>query len=193
MGSMAEAGPSASRCTAEEYFRLVGVGVLRPDDRVELLDGVIVAVSPQNPRHASAVRRAQRLLEVAIAGRAVLSVQLPFVAGGHSVPEPDVAVLPGREPDYDRAHPTTALLVVEVADGSLIQDRLTKAAIYAAASIPEYWIVNLRDDCVEVFRDPDRQARQYRHRRLVGRGEAIELLAFADASVSVSDLLPARD
>ena len=193
MPPMPDSDLSNLRRTGEEYFRLVEAGVLGPDDRVELLDGVIVGVSPQNPRHASALRRAQLALEAVIGGRAVLSIQLPLLTGVYSVPEPDLAVLPGRASDYDRTHPTKALLVVEIAESSIAQDRLTKAAIYAAAEIPEYWIVNLRDDCVEVLQDPDGRARCYRQWRSVGRDGVIELVVFADASVNVGDLLPARD
>jgi Uma2 family endonuclease len=107
-----------------------------------------------------------------------------------SVPEPDVAVLPGRLDDYDQVHPRTALLVVEVADSSLKQDRLTKAAIYAAASVPEYWIVNIRGQQVEVHRDPHPEMRRYRTITIVPRGASITLHAFPDAVVRTDDLLP---
>jgi Uma2 family endonuclease len=92
--------------------------------------------------------------------------------------------------DYDDAHPRAALLVVEVADSSLVQDRLTKAAICAAAAIPEYWIVNLENDRVEVFRSPEPSARYYRETRVAGRGEEIELVAVPGATVAVDGLLP---
>ncbi len=184
--------PSEPGYTIEQYFRLVETGALGPDDRVELLEGVIVAVSPQNPRHASAVRRIQRTLHSGLAHRAVISVQLPLVAAPISAPEPDVAVLPGTEADYDRAHPTAALLVVEVAERSIAQDRLTKAAIYAAAGIPEYWIVNLRDQCVEVFREPDTAGRSYRWQRRAERHEILDLVAFPDVRVSAYDLFPSE-
>jgi Uma2 family endonuclease len=182
--------PAEVRYTAERYFALVDEGALHPDDRVELLEGVVVGMAPQAPRHASATRRADRTLRDAIGRRAVVSVQAPLVVGPYSVPEPDVAVVPGHEADYDDAHPTTALLVVEVADSSLIQDRLTKAAIYAAANIPEYWIVNLRDDRVEVFRSPDPAGRRYREIGAAGRDERIDLAALPGATVAVGDLLP---
>jgi len=132
---MVPPAPSGSRYTRERYFALVEEGLLRADDRVELLEGMIVATSPQNPRHASATTRVYDALREALGRRAVIRVQLPLIAGAYSVPEPDVAVVPGRPADYDDAHPTTALLVVEVADSSLVEDRLTKAAIYAAADI----------------------------------------------------------
>ena len=189
---MAHAAPVTTRVTAERYFALVDEGVLHPDDRVELLEGVIVAMAPQSARHAAATSRVDDALRAAIGTRAVTRVQLPLALGLYSVPEPDVAVVPGRRADYDTAHPTTGLLVVEVAEASLAQDRLTKAAIYAAAGIPEYWLVNLRDDRVEVFQAPDRQAARYGETRLAGSGEQLELVALPGAVVAVEDLLPRR-
>ena len=115
-----------ARWTAEQYPRLVDQGVLGPDDRVELLEGVIVAKAPQNEPHAAGVRRAEHALHRAVGDRAVVQAQLSLISGRRSVPEPDAAVLPGTIADYDRTHPRTALLVVEVADTSLKQDRITK-------------------------------------------------------------------
>jgi Uma2 family endonuclease len=178
--------------TAETYLGLVEAGVLTENDRVELLEGVVVTMSPQNPPHAAGVSRVNDVLGRAVGDRAAIRVQLSLVVGALSVPEPDVAVVPGRTADYERAHPTTALLVVEVADSSLAQDRLTKSAIYAAAGIPEYWIVNLRDDRVEVMRAPDPAARAYASVRLVGRGERLELVALPGVAVAADDLLPQR-
>jgi Uma2 family endonuclease len=189
---MAQVAPTENRYTTEAYFDLVAAGIMRPDDRVELLEGVIVAMSPHNPRHASATRRVSNALNDAIGRRAVISVQLPLIVGAHSVPEPDVAVIPGQASDYDDAHPTTAMLVVEVADSSLIQDRLTKVAMYAGAGIPEYWLVNLRDYCVEVFRLPDPATRRYSEKRLAYRGDRLDMVAIANTSVAVADILPEK-
>jgi Uma2 family endonuclease len=180
------------RWTAEQYLRLVDEGVLGPEDRVELLEGVIVAMAPQNEPHAAGVRRVGQALYRAVGDRAVVQVQLALVSGHRSVLEPDAAVLPGAVGDYDRAHPSTALLVVEVSDTSLKQDRLTKRGIYAAAGIPEYWIVNVRDDCVEVRRRPEPGARRYASTAVARRGERIELVALPGAAVTVDDLLPFR-
>jgi len=189
---MTPGAPAEARYTAARYLALVDEGVLGPDDRVELLEGVIVAMSPQNPPHASAVYRTYEALRAAIGKRALVRVQLPLVLGSLSVPEPDIAIVEGRAADYDAVHPTGALLVVEVADASLAEDRLTKVAIYAAAGIAEYWIVNLREDVVEVSCGPDRRARCYREAVRMGRGERITPTAIADASVIVDDLLPGR-
>lgn len=186
--STAEAFPE--RWTVDEYMGLVERGVLGPDDRVELLEGVIVAMPPQNPRHSSGCSRAYEALRTTVGGRAFIRSQLSLVLGERSVPEPDLAVVPGKLQDYDKAHPTTALLVIEVADSSLLQDRLTKAAIYAAAEIPEYWIVNLVDDRVEIYRSPEPSKRHYRSQAMAGRGESIEIVSLPGARVAVNDLLP---
>lgn len=189
---MTPGSPAAASYTAARYFALVDEGVLHPDDRVELLEGVIVSMSPQNPPQASGVRRVSEALRAVLSDGTFVSVQLPLLVSEVSVPEPDVAIIAGRMSDYDAAHPTTALLVVEVADTTLVVDRLTKAAIYAAAGIPSYWIVNLRDDVVEVFTEPDPSARRYRRRERVGRTERLKDPTFGEATVAVDDVLPAR-
>ena len=179
-----------ARWTAEQYLRLVDEGLLGPDDRVELLEGVIVSMAPQNVPHAAGVTRATHILTLALAERAVVRPQLSLIAGKYSVPEPDIAVIAGGLDVCDKAHPRDALLVVEVADSSLKQDRLTKAPMYAAANLREYWIVNLRDGCVEVRRDPEPKARRYRSVSIRRRGESIEPLALPGVHIAVDDLLP---
>jgi Uma2 family endonuclease len=189
---MALGAPAPSRCTSQRYFELVRQGVLGPDDRVELLEGVVVSMAPSNARHESAVTRVHRALVHILGPEVVIRVQMSLLAGKRAVPEPDVAVVPGTLADYDRARPTTALLVVEVADTSLAQDRLTKTAIYAAAGIPQYLIVNLRDDVVEDMRGPDVPRRDYAERRTAARGERVALAVFPGAALAVDDLLPVR-
>ena len=192
---MSELTPSVpsepTRVTVEQFFGLVETGVLTEDDRVELLEGVIVAMSPTHPAHDSAVTRVSAALYDAVARRAVVRTQCSLIVG-RSVPEPDVAVVPGSFADYDTAHPREALLIVEVADSSLPQDRISKARIYAAAGVPEYWIVNLREGVVEVLREPDVATARYRTSRLAQPDDRLELAALPGASVTVSDLLPGR-
>src|SRR3989442_11333621 len=179
-----------ARWTADRYLRLVDEGVFVLDDCVELLDGVVVTMAPQNEPHAAGVRRVGQALFRAVGDRAVVQVRLALISGRHSVPEPDAAVLPGTVADYDREHPRTALLVVEVADTSLKQDCLTKRAIYATAGVPEYWIVNLRGDCVEIRRQPEPEPRRYANTAIARRGERIELAALRGVTVAVDDLMP---
>jgi len=179
-----------TRIPASEYLRLVETGVLGEDDRVELLEGVIVAMTPSDPRHATATMNVTFALARSIGGRAAVRTQCSFIASAWSVPEPDVAVVPGALNDYWDAHPSRALLIVEVADSSLKQDRLSKSRIYAAAGVSEYWIVNLRESVVEVMRDPDPATALYRSARTCRAGDEIELAAVPGARVAIADLLP---
>jgi Uma2 family endonuclease len=176
--------------TVESYFDLVRCGVLAEDDHVELLEGMIVASPPQGPLHASVVGDVFAALARAVGDRALVRCQSPLLAGGRSVPEPDVAVVPGRSAAYRRHHPDSALLVVEVADSSLPQDRLTKSRIYAAAGVPEYWIVNLRDSHVEVLTAPDPERRVYAQSRRFERGDRVDLAMLPGVTVAVADLVP---
>ena len=182
--------PENDRYSAEGYFSLVQKGLLAPDERVELLDGLIVAMSPHDPAHASGVRRVYRALERVLGPEPLISVQLPLVSGSMSVPEPDVCVLPGRENDYVAAHPRDALLVVEVSDSSLAQDRLTKSRIYARAGIPTYWIVNLRTRVVEWQADPDPAGRAYRAKGIASGTDVVPFAAFPGVVITADDLLP---
>jgi Uma2 family endonuclease len=186
------AGTEPERCTVERYFALSDAGVLGADDRVELLEGVIVAMSPSNPLHAAVTGHTADAIRRIVGERGVVREQHPLVLGLYSVPEPDIAIVPGTHADYVDDHPRTALLVVEVADWSLAQDRLTKARIYAAAGIPEYWIVNLRDECIEVHRGPEPGSGRYATRQVVTREDTIDLVALANARLAVDDLLPRR-
>jgi Uma2 family endonuclease len=178
--------------TADEYLGLVDQGILGADDRVELLEGLIVVREPQNPSHASGVWRAHRALERAVGDRAIVRGQLDYIAGPRSVPEPDVAVVPSVPDGYASAHPAHAHLVLEVAHSSLAQDRLTKCLIYAKANIPQYVIVNLRDDCVENYVAPSPPRRRYRERTVLVRGERFQLVTFPEVTIAVDDLLPPR-
>jgi len=178
--------------TVETYLALVEEGVLTPEDRVELLEGLIVARSPHTPEHAAAVYHAARTLELAIGDRAVVRGQLSLIAGTRSVPEPDVAVIAGSPRDFDHVHPRDAVLVMEVSGESLAADRLTKSRVYAGAGVPEYWIINLRDDCVEVYAEPDLEQRIYGHRSVRPRDGFVAMRAFPHVAIAVDDLLPAR-
>ena len=180
------------RYTTSRYFALPAEGVLTAEDRVELFEGLIVAMAPESPRHAAGLQQASEALSRAVGPRAVVRVQRPLVAGRYSVPVPDVAVVPGLRSDYVDTHPTTALLVIEIADSTIVQDRITKAVIYAAAGVPEYWLVNFRDDRAEVFRGPDRSTRSYAENFIAGRGSRLELRTLPGVGVAVDDLLPSR-
>lgn len=190
---MVDTYPACSGYTVDAYFGLVHSGLLNEDDRVELLDGVIVAEPPMDPPHATGISLVAAALRRSVGERALIRIQAPFIADPFSAPEPDAVVVPGTIIDYAEVHPSIALLVVEVSASSLPQDRLSKSRIYAGADVPDYWIVNLRDDCVEVFRQPDRSQRVYGTRAVARRGERLELIALPGAAaVTVDDLLPPR-
>jgi len=171
-----------------EYDRMVAAGILGPEDRVELIEGEIVLLSPERSRHACAVELAAEVLRTAFGPGFHVRVQHPLALGDRSEPEPDLAVVCGRARDYVDAHPTTAVLIVEVSDSSLDYDRARKAAIYAAAGIPEYWISNLVDGTLEVHREPD--AGRYRSVSVLRKDQAVVPAEASRRAIAVRDLLP---
>lgn len=181
------------RWTRQEYDRMAEAGIFNPDERVELLDGEILVMTPQNSPHSVAIGLVHEALQRAFGPGYWVRVQMPLIVDPDSEPEPDVAVVPGLPRDYVKAHPNTALLVVEVADTTLDKDHERKAPIYARAGIPEYWIVNLVDRRLEVYRDPiapPGQPARYRSSRTVTHTETISTLSTAQTSIAVADLLP---
>ena len=171
-----------------EYERMVEMGLFE-DERVELLAGVIVEMSPQGTGHAEAVGRLNRhLIVLELQGRARIRVQSSFALDESSEPEPDLAVVPAA--DYSREHPSVSLLVVEVAESSVRKDRNIKGRLYAAQGIREYWILNLVDETIEIRRDPG--AAGYRTMTTHQRGETVAPLDFPDLVLAVDDLLPTQ-
>jgi len=182
----------ASRHDAESYFALAEEGLIAPDDRTELLDGVIVAMAPQSPMHAAGVYRVEQALRAAFPPETVIRTQMSFVAGAASVPEPDLAVLCGQEDDYVTRHPSAALLVVEVAVTTVAQDRLTKARIYAGAGVKNYWIVQPEQEWVEAYTDVRAKQRVYGSCSRVGPGQSLTLDGAPEILVAASTLFPRR-
>ena len=183
------------RWTREEYERLIETGVFHPEERVELIDGELVVMTPQKSVHATAVRLVDEMLRMAFGSGHDVRAQLPLALDPDSEPEPDVAVVAGTPRDYRNAHPTTALLVVEVADTTLAFDRERKGSLYARAGIAEYWIVNLADRVLEVCRDPGPVASaqygwSYRVTERLSASDSVSPLAAPQARIAVSDLLP---
>lgn len=160
---------------------MVALGLFE-DERVELLRGVIVAMAPNDPPHASPVQRLTKRLVLALGDRAEVRVQLPIIAVDDSEPEPDLAVVPPG--DYALGHPDRAYLVIEVADSSLRKDRLLKGPLYAASGFEEYWIVNVPEQVVEIHRGPSAGgwSRVTRH----GRDETVGVEAFPDVALAVA-------
>ena len=153
-------------------------------ERVELIHGILVRVSPQNAAHAMVVQILNRLLMPRLVGRADVRVQLPFAAGEDSMPEPDLALV--AVAGFGAPHPDRAFLIVEVADSSLEEDRHEKAEVYASAGVGEYWVVNVPDRTIEVHTEPSRGA--YARVTPYRRGEAVAPGAFPDVTISLSEL-----
>ena len=172
----------------QAYDRAVEAGVFGPDDRIELIEGQLLAMTPQGSRHAAIVNQAADVLRDAFGAGYSIRTQSPLAVGDDSEPEPDLAVVRGRALDYLDAHPTNALLVVEVSDESLRRDRTLKQRLYAGHAVPEYWVLALPDACLEVYRDP--AATGYRSVATLRAGDRIAPLACPGAAIAVADLLP---
>jgi Uma2 family endonuclease len=173
--------------TVDEYHRMFDAGILGDDERVELLEGVIVVMPTQNPPHASAIQRLNKWLARQLDDSLALLPQLPVTLGSRSEPVPDLAVV--RAEDINRKTlPRTALLVIEVADTILRKDRGFKAALYARFGIPEYWIVNVQDSTVEVFREPDAERGRYRTLLTMAKSETLSPVSVPGVTISLSEL-----
>jgi Uma2 family endonuclease len=203
------------RIRVDEYHRMIEAGILGEDEHVQLIDGLLVAMSPQGRPHAFVIQELNRHLVRALPDEFEASpegsgeqlergprlfaelgrefkvlTQLPLTLLGDSEPEPDLAVVHARDAASRTEHPTTALLVIEVAGESLRFDRQSKAALYARAGVPEYWIVNLAEAKVEVHRKPDAPSANYREMLVFHRGEILMATVVPGIRVEVAVLFP---
>jgi len=183
------------RWTRIEYDRMIDRGIFTPDERLELLGGELVVREPQGTPHATGIRMAEEVLRLAFGPGWEVRGQLPVALDDESEPEPDVTVAPGSFRDYRYAHPSRPVLIVEVAESSLVLDRERKGSLYARAGVPEYWIVNLVDRVVEVYRAPAcapdaRYGWRYGTVATLQPGAFISPLAAPSARVPVAELLP---
>jgi Uma2 family endonuclease len=182
--------------TRDEYESLIEHGIFGPEDHVELIGGAIVEMTPQKGPHAMAVGFGQDALLRVIGEQFHLRVQLPLSLGADSQPEPDLAVIPGRRRDFrSEGHPRSAALIVEVSDTTLTFDRERKGSLYARAGIPEFWILNLQLQLLEVYRDPAPDPTApfgyaYRQRLSYGPDDRVSPAAIPGAEILVADLLP---
>lgn len=183
------------RFTVDEYHRLIDAGILKSGDPFELIHGWIVPKMPTNPTHASAVRRLDRLLQRMVDDAGiVIGIQQPITTPD-SEPEPDVTVSRGPEVRYFTTHPTAAdvFFVIEVADSTLSYDQGDKLALYAAAKVSEYWIVNLADRRIEVYTQPRGGRRPtYRARQNYGPRDSVPIVLAGRTlgSLAVAEILP---
>ena len=172
------AAPTRRRFTVAEYYAMAEAGILAPDERVELLDGDVIAMPPIGDWHASRAILFTNTFPPQLQGRSIVSIQNPVRLNDGSEPQPDVMLLKWRDDFYRDGHPGPAdvLLLVEVSDSSVDFDRNEKLSAYAAAAIPEVWIVNRPDLRIESYADPAGDA--YATVRHYGAGERISPQAF---------------
>ena len=192
---MAHGDIKTHRWRRVEYERLIETGFFRPGDPVELVGGQLIVAEPQGSRHFAAVQAMEEALRTAFGRGWQIRGQGPLALDEESEPEPDVAVVPGSFRDYVAGHPSRPVLVVEISESSLALDRDHKGSLYARANVADYWIVNLAEQTLEVYRDPEADPAApfgWRYRSVeVLRDEAfVSPLACSSASIRVRDVLP---
>ncbi|MEF8982616.1 Uma2 family endonuclease [Thiohalorhabdus sp.] len=177
------------RFTVEDYHRMAEDGILHPDERVELVRGEVVEMTPIGSRHAAIVNQLTSLLVPAAAERAIVSVQNPIRLSLYDEPEPDLALLRPRGDWYSNElpGPEAVRLVIEVADASLPYDRETKLGLYAGSGIPEAWLVDLVNNVVAVYSQPGDSG--YGHRQIAGVGDNVEVAGLGGLRLEVADIL----
>jgi Uma2 family endonuclease len=184
------------RFTVKQYHTMVESGILTEDERVELIRGEIVEMSPVSARHAAYVRRLNILLSSRlskspsdrIASRALVDIQNSVELDDFSEPQPDVAILQPREDFYEEGHPQPEeiFLIVEVADTTLKYDRQVKIPLYAEENIVEVWLVDINEQCVEVYREPTPAG--YQNVQKFGQGQNLSIQAFSDVEITVNEV-----
>jgi Uma2 family endonuclease len=182
------------RWTRDEYEKLVDFGVFQRDP-VELIGGQLIVAEPQGSSHATAVGAADDALRAVLPPGWFVRAQMPLALDEESAPEPDLVVVRGSRADYRESHPARPALAVEVSDSSLEFDRHHKGSLYARAGIRDYWVVNLIDRVVEVWREPmaDESAPfgwRYRSAQILTRESVVAPLAVPFTPIAVADLLP---
>jgi len=175
--------------TVAEFHRMADAGVFSEHDRVELIDGEVIEMTPIGSRHAACVKRLNRLLSTRVGNDLIVSVQDPLLLDGRTEVQPDLAVLRFRQDFYAETHPTPddVSLVIEVSDLSLLYDRGIKARLYALSGIPEVWVVDLSGGTLEALWEP--RGETFRRSRLHGRDDDAEPTLLPGITVRVSEIL----
>jgi Uma2 family endonuclease len=173
----------------DDYYRMAEAGVFAPNDRVELIEGEVIKMSPIGNRHGGCVKRLNALLNRNVGRIAIVSVQDPVRLDDFSVPQPDIALLKPRSDYYSNSHPTPAdvLLVIEVADTSVNYDRHVKLPLYAQAGIPEAWLVILPKDTIEIHSQP--QNGKYQKVQRLKRGKTLTSPIIPDLTLAIDAIL----
>jgi len=175
--------------TVDEFYRMAEIGIFTEDDRVELIEGEIIQMTPIGNRHLACVNRLARILITAIKNRAIVSIQNPVRLSNRTEPQPDIVVLKYRSDDYEgkKPSPEDVYFMVEVSDSSYEYDRQIKIPLCAINNIPEIWIANLDRRVIEIYRQPSPEG--YRQSFIVSPGESISPQSFPEYSFKVSDIL----
>jgi Uma2 family endonuclease len=183
-----EAPPEPRRFTVDDYYRMAEAGILRTDERLELLEGEIIEMSPIGGPHAGCVTALSNWLVPALLGRAVVRIQQPIRLSSRSEPEPDVAVVRYRDDLYRGGHPEPkdVLLIIKVADSTLAYDLRRRLPLYAAAGIPEVWIAEVGSRQVRACREP--QGRRYRQVEIISGNGTLSPVAFPDLVLKVAEV-----
>jgi Uma2 family endonuclease len=181
--------PAKHRFSVKEYYRMAEMGVLRPDARVELLDGQIIDMSPIGPFHGGVTNFLSQFFFTVANGRWTTTVQNPLRLDDHSEPEPDLMLLQPSADFYRKRHPLPeeVFLLVEISDSSLERDQEEKLPAYARAGIAEVWIVDLNEQTIEVYRQPNFAG--YGSKTILREGDKASPQSFPDAIVDVAALL----
>jgi len=175
--------------TVQEYHRMAEMGILEADERVELLAGQIVKMAAKGTAHGAALKRTVELLQNLLWGLVLLSIQDPVRLNDFSEPEPDIALLVRDPLYYEDRHPTPSevYLIIEVADSTLRTDLGIKATIYAQSGIGDYWVLDVNNRQLHVFREPNQDG--YQSIVVLGDDASISPLQFPDISFMVRDML----
>jgi Uma2 family endonuclease len=194
IAAMASYETRTRRFTRAEYDRLIEVGIFQPGERIELIGGELIVSEPQGAAHYTAIVKSTRALQATFGPGWYVRSQGPIGLDDESEPEPDVAVVSGEPDDYARAHPSRPVLTLEIAESSLAGDRQRKGSLYARAGLVDYWVLNLVDRVLEVYREPVIDATApfgWRYARLEVVDAAADVRPLAAAStLRVADLLP---
>jgi len=183
------------RFSRAEYERLIELGIFQPGEPIELVGGELMVSEPQGAAHYTAIQKTARVLDVAFGAGWTVRTQGPIGLDEESEPEPDVAVVSGSPDDYGRAHPSRPVLTVEVAESSLAVDRQLKGSLYARAGLADYWVLNLVDRVLEVYREPAADGAapfgwRYGRRDVLDAAARVTPLAAPGSSIAVAQLLP---